>query len=278
MKERRTAILAIGVAVLFACAYFPVFRILVEKWANSDDYSHAFFVVPIILYMAWLKRESLVAQQTTGHLGLVFVLIANAFYLISLQLQIPSLIAIAMVMTVVSSLWYLAGWRVVRELVIPICLLVLVIPIPNQIYSQVTLPLQIKVSEVSALAIQGLGIPLFREGNVLSLPDKTFQVVEACSGLRSLISLSTLSLILGYFSLRRNGFKVLLVAASLPVAFMINIIRVTSLILAFHYWRLDLAEGARHTAMGLILFGIALVILFSLLRVLEHWDTRESAS
>lgn len=272
MKGAKSTLPALAVALLFGCAYFPIFQILVGKWANSDDYSHAFLVVPIICYMVWLKREVLVAKQATGHGGLLLVLLANALYLISLRLQIPTLIAIAMVMTVVSALSYVAGVRVLRQLAVPICLLLMVIPIPNQIYAMLTMPLQIKVSAVSALIIQGVGIPLFREGNVLSLPDKTFQVVEACSGLRSLISLTTLTLILGYFSLRNTLCKVVLLAASLPVAFLVNILRVTTLILVYHSLRLDLAEGTMHTVMGLVLFGMALVILFALLRLLEQWE------
>jgi len=278
MKEKKTTILTLLVVALFIICFFPVFQILVEKWANSDEYSHAFFIIPIILYMTWLKRECLLESQTGGHIGLFFVVLSNILYIISLQLEIPTIISIAMVMTLVSILFYLAGLRVLKELAIPILLLVMVIPIPNQLYSMVTLPLQIKVSQVSAQVIQLLGIPLFREGNVLSLPDKTFQVVEACSGLRSLISLTTFSLILGYFSLKKGWFKVLLLAASMPVAFFVNIIRVTTLILAYHYFRLDLAEGIKHTVMGLIIFGISLVILFSLLRVLEHWETKEKQS
>lgn len=275
---KKPTILTFLVVALFIVCFFPVFQILVEKWAKSDDYGHAFFVIPIIIYMAWLKRECLTGNQTDGHLGLFFVVLSNASYIISLQLEIPTIISLSMVMSLVSILWYLAGLKVVKELTVPILLLVLVIPIPNQIYSMVTLPLQIKVSQVSAQAIQLLGIPLFREGNVLSLPDRTFQVVEACSGLRSLISLTTLSLILGYFALQKSWFKLLLVTASLPVAFIINIIRVTTLILAYHYFRLDLAEGTKHTVTGLVLFGISLIILFFILRVLEHWETKEKQS
>jgi exosortase len=275
MKENKITILAVLVAALFVLCFFPVFHDLVGKWANSDEYSHAFFIIPIILYMAWLKRECLFENQGGGLFGFIFVALANVGYLVALQLEIPTIISITMVMSLVSILFYLAGVKILKELAIPILLLVMVIPIPNQLYSMITLPLQIKVSQISAQAIQLLGIPLFREGNVLSLPDKTFQVVEACSGLRSLISLTTLSLILGYFSLQKGWSKLILLAASLPAAFIVNIIRVSAMILAYHYFRLDLAEGTRHTIMGLVVFSISLILLFSTLRMLEHWERKE---
>ena len=277
-RDKRSLALAVLAAALFAAAYYPIFRILAIKWAGSEDYTHAFFTVPIILYMVWLKKESLIEGQGWQKTGFACMILAAALYFVSLQLKIPSFIALSMVLTVAGSVLYLSGFRMLRELFIPLLLLILLIPVPDQLLSMVTASLQLKVSQASEQIVKLFNIPLLREGNVLHIPEKTFQVVEACSGIRSLISLVTLSLILGYFSLNKYWSIGALVALSIPVAVLVNILRVVALVLAFHYVKLDLSSGSKHTIMGLVLFGIALAVLFMLQRMLEHWETPKKNS
>lgn len=278
MKGQKTLTLAVLAAGLFIAAYYPIFKILAIKWARSEDYTHAFFTVPIILYMAWMKRDRLIEGQGWEKTGLVGVILATVLYVVSLHLQVPSFIAMSMVLMVSGVILYLSGFRSLLDMLVPLLLLILLIPIPDQLLSMLTSSLQFKVSQASEVVLQFLNVPLFRDGNVLHTPEKTFQVVEACSGIRSLMSLITLSLILGYFSLKNNWSRGILVVLSIPVAVLINVVRVTSLVLAFYYFRLDLSSGSEHTIMGLVLFGIALAVLFLLQRMLEHWETRKTNS
>lgn len=273
IDDRKTLSLSVVAGILFVAAYYPILKILAIKWAASEDYTHAFFTVPIILYMGWIKRESFIAGVGWGKSGLAVLLASAVFYILSLQLQIPTFIALAMFLTVCGIILYLSGPRVILEMTIPLLLLLLLIPIPEQLLSMVTASLQLRVSEASELILRFSGVPLFREGNVLNIPDKTFQVVEACSGIRSLISLVTLSLILGYFSLKTVWSNALLVVCSLPVAILVNILRVVALVVAYHFFQIDLSLGTAHTVLGLALFGIALVVLFTLQRMLEQWET-----
>jgi exosortase len=173
---------------------------------------------------------------------------------------------------------YLAGANSIKELATPLILLLMLIPVPDQLYIQITFPLQLKVSQISEVFIRMFGVPILREGNVMHIPDKIFEVVEACSGLRSMITMLTLSVIMGYFMLKRIPSKWVLVAAGVPTAIFVNIIRVVTMILLFHFFKLDLTEGASHTVTGLLIFGIALVILFLLLKVLELWETKSKQS
>jgi exosortase len=154
----------------------------------------------------------------------------------------------------------------------------MLIPVPDQLYIQITFPLQLMVSQISEVAIRLVGVPILREGNVMNIPEKSFEVVEACSGLRSMITMLTLSVIMGYFMLKRISSKWVLVAAGVPTAIFVNIIRVVFMILLFHFFRLDLTEGVLHTVTGLLIFGIALVILFLLLKGLELWETKSKQS
>ncbi len=275
MQRIKPYIMPIIILTLFVVAYYPALNSIVKKWNQSDDYTHAFFTVPIVIYMIWLKRNLLTEGKGQPVLGLFFVALSAFLYLVSVQLQIPTIMYIVTVFTVISGLVYFAGFLALKEMAIPIMLLFLVIPIPNQLLSMVTASLQLKVSYASEIVIQLFSVPLFREGNVLHIPDRTFQIVEACSGLRSLISLMTLSLILGYFTLIKSWSVFLLFMFSIPIAIFVNVVRVVFLILAYYYVHVDLAVGLTHTVFGLVLFLIGLGLLYSFQRLLELWETKK---
>jgi exosortase len=278
MQQIKPYILPGIVLLLFTAGYYPAFDSLIIKWSASDDYTHAFFTVPVVAYMIWLQRDLLVERKGRPVIGLVLIILSIFLYLVSLQLQIPTITFIATVLTVISGLIYFAGFRVLKEMAIPILLLFMVIPIPNQLLSMITASLQLKVSQASETIIQLFSVPLFREGNVLQIPGKTFQVVQACSGIRSLISMTTLSLIIGYFTLKRGRSILLLLLFSIPVAVIINIIRVISLVLVYYYFKIDITSGTSHTVSGLLLFVLGLVLLFSFQRILEYWEGKKQHS
>ena len=268
--------LALGALVLFLVAYFPVFRILAGKWAESEEYSHAFLTLPIILYMVYQNRQRVLETPATfTPLGLVTLLLASALYYFSLLTEVHTAIALAMYLTVLGTVVFLFGIRSVWVLFTPLLLLLMLIPFPDQLYIQLTFPLQLKVSQMSEAIISLFGIPVHRAGNVLTIPQKSFEVVEACSGLRSVITLLTLSVVMGYFLLVRTTSKLLLVAASIPVAIFVNLIRVVTIVLLFHSFGLDLYEGTLHTVTGLLIFLIALATLFLLQRILEQWEHKQ---
>ena len=275
MNNRKTILLGSSALLLFIIAYFPVFRFLAGKWIDSLDYTYAFFAVPVIIYMVWQKWESIDKTNGANLFGLAGVVVTTILYITCLQLKIFTISSLLMVMTVVSAFIYLAGWRVLRVLIIPILLMVLLIPIPNQIYVPLTLPLQLKVSQATEILVRLFDIAIYREGNVLTIPGKAFEVIEACSGIRSLMALFSLSLMLGYFTLRRNLSVMLLFAFSVPVALMVNIIRVMTMILAYHYFGLDLIAGSAHTITSSVIFFLALAMLYMLQRILESWETKK---
>lgn len=275
LSRLKSSLLPILVLALFAVSYYPALKMFAQKWLASDDYTHAFFIVPIIGYMIWLKREHLINKKGGSLVGFILVVISILLYLVSLQLQIPTLIFLATVASIISALIYIAGFHILKEVAFPILLLFMIIPIPNQLLSMLTASLQLKISAISEIFIRLLSVPIFREGNVLQIQDRSFQVVEACSGIRSLISMTTLSILIGYFTLTRIWSVTLLFLFSIPVAIIINIIRVMTLVLAFHYFHIDLSVGVSHTITGLVLFILGLVLLFAFQRVLESWETEK---
>ncbi|OGQ98812.1 MAG: hypothetical protein A2505_06690 [Deltaproteobacteria bacterium RIFOXYD12_FULL_55_16] len=270
----KISFLVLVASVLFIVGYLPAWQILVDTWAYSEEYSHAFLTVPIILYMIWGKRAILLEIKNPSLLGLCLVIFAIVLYLGSLLAQIQALMAVFMFLTIVGVIIYLLGVRAIKELTIPLILFAMLIPVHGQLYTQLTFPLQIKVSQACEIIISMFGITIFREGNILSLPGKSFEVVEACSGLRSVISLMTLSVIMGYFLLRKNSTKFILFAASIPTAILVNFSRIVVMLLLYHFFKLDLTEGILHIISGLGMFIVALFIMFILQRVLEFWELK----
>jgi exosortase len=278
MQDRKSIIPLCLIWGLFAVAYFPAARVLVIQWNELEEYSHAFLTVPIIGYMVWLKRRVLHKQQSNSQqiAAMVTLTLSTLFYLVASKLHVPSVINLTLIISLLSILLYFFSFDSLRKLAIPILLTIMLIPIPTQLYSMITVPLQLKVSELSGFLLQLLNVPLFREGNIINIPSKTFQVIDACSGMRYIISITTLSLLFGYFTLHKNISKIILVLFAVPIAFLVNIIRVMTQVLAFHYFQIDWSTGTAHTLMGVVVFGLAILALFFLQRILEFWEQKQT--
>lgn len=269
-RWRQTSFLAAISIILFIIAYFPAFQILAKKWLNSDEYVHAYLTLPIIFYMVWSKRSLLIeAPVQYTSIGLFLLIFSTLFYMFALLTQVHTIISLSMLATVCSALLYLKGVYGIKILLTPLFLMAILIPVPNQLYIQLTFPLQLMVSQVSEIVVQWFGVPVLREGNILTTPNMSFAVVDACSGLRSMIALFTLSTIVGFFLLSKKISRLLLITASVPTAILINIIRVVTIITAMHFFNTDLTKGIMHTLVSVIVFCLAVSILYLLQRAIE---------
>jgi len=266
------------VGALVLVCYAPVLKALVMQWIGDSDMGHGFFVPLVSGYIVWQRRQQLLAiEARPNRWGLAVVVWGG------LQLVVGALGAdlftsrTAFVITLLGVVLLLGGTPVLRKVAFPLFLLFLMIPIPAVIYNQLTFPLQILASRLAAAALTLLGIPVFREGNILELPEQRLSVVEACSGIRSLLSLTFLSLVYGYFFEKKTWIRVLLFLATIPVAILANAGRVTMTGILSQI-RPDLAEGFFHESTGLVIFGIAAVILFVfhqvLIRIPNLWAAR----
>jgi exosortase len=164
------------------------------------------------------------------------------------------------VITLIGIVWTLGGTLILKKLAFPLFLLFFMIPIPSVIYSAATFKLQILASQLADNALTVLAIPVLREGNVLELPNQRLSVVEACSGIRSLLSLTFLSLVYGYFFERKTWLRVVLFLSTIPIAIVANASRVTMTGIMTQV-KAELAEGFFHQAEGWVIFMVALVIL-----------------
>jgi exosortase len=260
-------------------AYYPAWQNLVGAWASSDDYSHGFLIIPVCAYIAWLKRSTLNTIEAPGSpVGLVCVFAALLLYVVGRFGEIATLSSLSIIVAIGGAVLYLRGRAFLREVSFPLFLMLFMIPVPAQIYSAVTIPLQLFVSKVSAAIAGFMGIPVFLQGNVIFLPDRTLEVVQACSGLRSIMALLTLAAVFGYFTLQSNVLRAVLLIGAVPTALLVNTIRVLMLILSEYLFRVDLSKGAPHTLTGMAVFASALLMIALLKRGLSIWDRSNTAA
>jgi exosortase len=247
--------------LLIAVCSAPALYSLASIWASDADMGHGFFVPLIAAFIAWQRRDELLAIEPKPNLwGLVVVILGGA-QLIAGTLGVEQFLThTAVVITLIGVIWLLRGTETLRTLAFPLFLLFFMVPIPLIIYNKITLPLQFIASRMAASALDMLGIPVLRDGNVLELPHQTLSVVEACSGIRSLLSLTFLSLVYGYFFEKRIWLRVVLFAATIPIAIVANGSRVAFTGIMTQI-KPELAEGFFHESTGWVIFIVALMIL-----------------
>ncbi len=253
----------------FLVLYGGVFTRLVQDWARDDNYSHGFFIVPLALYFAWDRRARLAAAiAVPANAGLAVVAAGIGMLLAGLLGAELFLTRLSVVVVIAGATAFVAGWRVLRVLAFPIGFLVLMSPIPAILFNQVAFPLQLIASQAGQGVLSALGIPVLREGNVIVLAHTTLEVAEACSGIRSLISLVTLGVVYGYFTDPRGLVRALIVASTVPIAIVVNGARVAGTGVAAHYYGAGAAEGFFHSFSGWLVFVAAFLLVFAAARVL----------
>ncbi len=246
----------------FVVAYFPVWKTLVTKWESSEDYSHCFLIVPICLYLVWRKRDVLArVQAEPSGWGLAVILLALMTYVFASLAEIATVASLSIVLLLAGVILYLYGLEMLEQTLFPVCFLLFMIPVPAQIHAQLTGPLQLVVSKASTVITSLVGIPVYREGNLIHLPQMTLHVVEACSGLRSMSALLALSALFAYLTLDSNVMRWLLFVSGIPIAIAVNVFRVTFVTGGLYWMDLDLTEGVGHTVLGMLLFMVALILL-----------------
>jgi exosortase len=262
-------VLILMTCVSFLLLYAPVLARLVQDWAHDDNYSHGFLILPLALYFVWERRKRLAAIPRDPRMfglsvvGLGLVMLLAGMLGAELFLTRVSIIAVA-----AGAVLFLFGWRTCGVLAFPLLFLLLMIPIPAIVFNQIAFPLQLLASRTGETALSALNIPVLREGNVIVLAHTSLEVAEACSGIRSLISLLTLGIVYGYFTDPRAGVRVLIALSTIPIAIVANGGRVAGTGVAAHYYGAQAAQGFFHTFSGWLVFAVAFALLFIVAQVL----------
>ena len=258
----------------FAFLYRDVIAKLVTDWAVDDNYSHGFLIVPIALFFVWERRARLAnAKPQSSMIGIILILGSIATLLAGVLGSELFLTRISMLGIIAGAVLFIYGRQHLKILAFPILFLLLMIPIPAIIFNQIAFPLQLLASRFGEIVLTALGIPILREGNVMQLANTTLEVAEACSGIRSLISLLTLGIVYGYFMEPRIWARFALAFATIPVAILANGLRVAGSGVAAHYYGPEAAEGFLHAFSGWLIFLVAFLMLFLLHRFIR-WIAR----
>ena len=260
-----------GLSVLFLVLYGPILESLILNWWKDPNYGHGFLVPVFAGYVFWKQRERLAKiSLKPSNFGFLVMVAAIALLLLgSLGAELFTS-RFSMLVLVAGCVLFLGGRRFLRAIMFPLGFLILMIPIPTIIYNQITFPLQLLASRFATFWLQLINVPVLREGNLIILPNYTLEVVDACSGIRSLMTLITLAIAYGYLTERRLWVRWLLVILMVPIAIVSNAIRIMGAgLLTFHYGP-SMAEGFFHEFSGWVIFVAALILMF-----ICHWALRK---
>ena len=258
--------LLVLLVVSFGLLFWRVIADLVLDWIRDDNYSHGFLIVPLSLYLAWERRTRFLETEQRPTMIGVFLVITSI--LVTTQDMHPFINRMAMLLCLGGMLLFLCGWKRLRVMTFPLAFLLLMIPIPAILFNQIAFPLQLLASQFGEWTLSACQVPVLREGNVIQLANTSLEVAEACSGIRSLISLVTLGIAYGYFAESRIWARVILAFAAIPIAIAANAIRVAGTGLAAHFYGADAAQGFFHSFSGWLVFLVAFVFLFMLHRLM----------
>jgi exosortase len=248
-------------AGLLLLCYAPILYRMGVQWATDENMGHGFFVPLVAGYIAWRRKDLLLATPRSSSIwGLLLVIWAGLQALAATLGAELFTARLAIVMAVFGAVLFTNGKQRLRILLFPLLLLLFMIPIPQILYARLTLSLQILASELGEFLISAMGIPVMRTGNLLQLPSQTLDIADACSGIRSLLSLGFLSLVYAYLTDKRPWMRWALLAATVPIAIGANAIRVavTGLLSEID---IKLAQGTFHEMEGYIVFVVAVIAL-----------------
>jgi exosortase len=259
-----------SIALLLVVLYYRVGIKLVYDWSTIPDYSHGFLVPLFAAFLIWDKRKVIQATSIRqSWFGVPLILFSIAVLILGVYGVELFTSRLSFLFLMTGLIWTFFGWAMVRTLRFPLLVLVLAIPFPAILFNQITFPLQLLASRIASDILPLLGVPTLHEGNVIELPVMKLEVAEACSGIRSLMSLFTLAVFYGYFLERTNRRRVLLALASIPIAVAANVARIVGTGLCVQYWDPEKALGFFHEFSGWVMFVISLACLYLVHRAMQ---------
>ncbi len=266
--------------LLLAWLYASILTRLFAQWLNDPNFSHGIFVPAFALFVLWQDRKRLQQVAAAPSWSGLALIVIGLLMLVLGVLGAELFFSRTSLLVLLAGLIVLfQGWAMFRAVLFPWAVLILMIPIPSLLLQKVTFPLQLLASKLSSDFLPLCGVPVLREGNVIVLPSMPLEVAEACSGIRSLLSLVTLAIIYGYLMDKRTWVRVVLAISAVPIAVAANGFRIFGTGLLVQYWDPDKAQGFFHAFSGWLIFVVSLMMLFALHRMINAlWHKEKTAA
>jgi exosortase len=266
-------IAAVLVGMAGAWMYGRVAWGLGAEWVSSPDASYGLVLAAVAGALLWQRRHVFLAavDRSASPLGPFVLLLAGLLLFVAGQLGADLFLTrLSLVVVTIAIVWMLAGARALRTIAAPLTFLAMAVPLPTLLLNTITLPLQFAASRVAESTLVAGGVPVYRDGNLLTLPSATLEVAEACSGLRSLVSLVAIAGLMAW--LMRSGLlrRAAVIVLAVPIAIVMNGWRIAATGAACELFGRGAASGAPHEAMGWATFVVSTAVLGGLAHALEH--------
>jgi len=257
------------ILAITALLYSPIFyQLYLGRW-EMIDYTHAYYILPISLWLAWRKRAELSKLGTATYFSLFALLLGLLLFIFGWRWDYLFISTFSLIPVLFGLTGLLYGGQAVKALTFPILYLLFLVPPPMGILDAVTLPMRHMISVLTEIILKFFHYPISREGLLLSIGGHQLYMGEPCSGFRSLVTMLALGLLYVYLIKNSMGKKLILAAAIVPLALLGNLIRVITLCLVTFYFGAAVAQGFFHYFSGAVIFVIMLLGLLGLESVLH---------
>ena len=256
--------LKLSLLLLFwAGAFAPVYPDLIHTWLNHSDNTYGILIPFISLYLIWKKRDKLREMKlSNSNWGALILVVSIALYLLSYAGSVAVVARSMIVFSLIGLVLFTMGKVFFKALAFPLLFLLFMVPVPDSVLSLVSFPLQLFATKVSTSFMQALSVPTYREGNMLYFAQTQLEVAEACSGIRSMMSLTMSSVILVYFLDGRATRKAILLASAIPLSLFANVVRVSGTGILAHFYGDKVARGFIHEFSGIVVFAFGFILLY----------------
>jgi exosortase len=268
----RRAIIALTALTLVIC-YAPALRGMFDQWSSDEDMGHGFVVPIVVLWIVYRERkrwQTLPPRPTLW--GLPILAVGAAMHFTSAVGAGLFAGSVAFLVSLTGAILCLGGFPYLRAWTFPLLLTLFMLPKLAVVYNQATLPLQLLASRFAASMLSVAGVGVIREGNILDVAGHRVSVVEACNGIRYLLSLGFMAVVFAYLSDSKPWMRIALLLTALPMAIVANAIRVAAAASAP-----SLDSGTPHAILGWLIFVMCLMTLMLMRRVFSEVHTRYHA-
>ena len=262
---------------VFLC-YAEILYKLAKHWVVDPNYSHGFLIPVLSGYLLWKKKETLILTPISPSTwGIPLLMFGLVLLILGKAGNIAFATRFSFLVVLIGSFWLLLGTDTMKAVFFPICYLIFMIPLPGIVYNDLTFRLRLFATILSTKVISLTGIPVFREGNIMLLSETSLQVIDACSGMRSLMSLLALGLLVAYLTQSTLWKRLCLTLLTIPIAIFSNVWRLSVTGILSHFYGARVAEGFFHTYSGMVFFSVAFVLLFFCTVILKKIRSSESS-